>query len=112
MHIQFKGLLMGWYHVNRIGKGICLGNVDEVHYNEDFIAKHTPTKDEALELKQRDIRDDELEGYETWPLYKKWMAITQDVWSFHREVNNTGCCADESSQIYSDALHYIFEKCY
>ena len=40
------------------------------------------------------------------------MAITQDVWSFHREVNNTGCCADESSQIYSDALHYIFEKCY
>ena len=44
MHIQFKGLLMGWYHVNRIGKGICLGNVDEVHYNEDFIAKHTPTK--------------------------------------------------------------------
>lgn len=43
MHIQFKGLLMGWYHVNRIGKGICLGNVDEVHYNEDFIAKHTPT---------------------------------------------------------------------
>lgn len=69
MHIQFKGLLMGWYHVNRIGKGICLGNVDEVHYNEDFIAKHTPTKDEALELKQRDIRDDELEGYETWPLF-------------------------------------------
>lgn len=50
MHIQFKGLLMGWYHVNRIGKGICLGNVDEVHYNEDFIAKHTPTKDEALEV--------------------------------------------------------------
>ena len=43
MHIQFKRLLMGWYHVNRIGKGICLGNVDEVHYNEDFIAKHTPT---------------------------------------------------------------------
>ena len=56
---------MGLYHVNRIGKGICLGNVDEVHYNEDFIAKHTPTTDEALELKQRDIRDDELEGYET-----------------------------------------------
>ena len=28
---------MGWYHVNRIGKGICLGDVDEVHYNEDFI---------------------------------------------------------------------------
>ena len=23
---------MGWYHVNRIGKGICLGNVDEIHY--------------------------------------------------------------------------------
>lgn len=112
MHIQFKGLLMGWYHVNRIGKGICLGNVDEVHYNEDFIAKHTPTKDEALELKLRDIRDEELDGYETWPLYKKWMAITQDAWSFHREVNDAGCCADESSQIYSDALHYIFEKCY
>ena len=29
---------MGWYHVNKIGKGICLGNVDEIHYNEDFIA--------------------------------------------------------------------------
>ena len=44
MHIQFKGLLMGWYHVNRIGKGICLGNVDEVHYNEDFIAMFTCSK--------------------------------------------------------------------
>ena len=31
---------MGWYHVNRIGKGICLGDVDKIHYNEDFIAKH------------------------------------------------------------------------
>lgn len=63
-------------------------------------------------MKQRDIRDDELEDYETWPLYKKWMVITQDAWSFHREVNDAGCCADESSQIYSDALHYIFEECY
>ena len=35
---------MGWYHVNRIGKGICLGDVDKIHYNEDFIAKHTPIK--------------------------------------------------------------------
>ena len=32
--------------------------------------------------------------------------------SFNREVNDAGCCADESSQIYSDALHYIFEECY
>lgn len=45
---------MGWYHVNRIGKGICLGDVDKIHYNEDFIAKHTPTKDEALKLKLRE----------------------------------------------------------
>lgn len=103
---------MGWYHVNRIGKGICLGNVDEIRYNEDFIAKHTPAKDEALKLKQRDIRDEELEGYEAWPLYKKWMAITQSAWSFHREVNNEGCCAKDASQIFSDALHYIFEMCY
>ena len=103
---------MGWYHVNKIGKGICLGDVDGIHYNEDFIEKHTPTKGEALELKQHDIRDDELESYEAWPLYKKWIAITQDAWSFHREVNDAGCCADESSQIYSDALHYIFEECY
>lgn len=57
---------MGWYHVNKIGKGICLGDVDGIHYNEDFIEKHTPTKGEALELKQHDIRDDELEGYEAW----------------------------------------------
>lgn len=49
---------MGWYHVNKIGKGICLGDVDGIHYNEDFIEKHTPTKGEALELKQHDIRDD------------------------------------------------------
>lgn len=65
---------MGWYHVNKIGKGICLGDVDGIHYNEDFIEKHTPTKGEALELKQHDIRDDELEGYEAWPLYKKWIS--------------------------------------
>ena len=70
---------MGWYHVNRIGKGICLGDVDKIHYNEDFIAKHTPTKDEALKLKLRDIRDEELDGYETWPLYKKWMLTPPTI---------------------------------
>lgn len=83
---------MGWYHVNKIGKGICLGNVDEIHYNEDFIAKHTPTKDEALELKQRDIRDEELDGYETWPLYKKWMIMTQDAAQMsHHKFTRTRC---------------------
>lgn len=40
MHIQFKGLLMGWYHVNRIGKGIYLGNVDEVHYKKKTEKAH------------------------------------------------------------------------
>lgn len=47
---------MGWYHVNRIGKGICLGNVDEIHYNENFIAKHTPTKGEALEVNYHHLK--------------------------------------------------------
>ena len=91
---------MGWYHVNRIGKGICLDDVDGIHYSEDFIVKHTPTKDEALKLKQHDIRDDELEGYETWPLYKKWMAITQDVARMnHRKFTQMRCIIFSKSAI-------------
>lgn len=31
---------MGWYHVNNTGKGINLGDGEEVHYNEDFLARY------------------------------------------------------------------------
>lgn len=48
---------MGWYHVNKIGKGICLGDVDGIHYNEDFIEKHTPTKGEALEVNYHHLKE-------------------------------------------------------
>lgn len=38
---------MGWYHVNNSGKGINRGYVEDFRYNEEFLAKNVPSKEES-----------------------------------------------------------------
>lgn len=39
---------MGWYHVDHFGKGIFMGEARKIKYNEDFLAKYVPSKEEAI----------------------------------------------------------------
>lgn len=39
---------MGWYHVDHFGKGIFMGEARKIKYNEDFLAKYVPSKEEAV----------------------------------------------------------------
>lgn len=41
---------MGWYHADRTGKGILLGKTSDIHFDETFLAKYAPTKEEAKKL--------------------------------------------------------------
>lgn len=43
---------MGWYHVDHFGKGIFMGEARKIKYNEDFLAKYVPSKEEAVALEK------------------------------------------------------------
>lgn len=78
---------MGWYHVNNTGKGINLGDGEEVHYNEDFLARYVPTKEEVLALVPS-FKNEDLEGYEAWPLCMKFVAAAGDWYNLHLKMTS------------------------
>lgn len=103
---------MGWYHVNNTGKGINLGDGEEVHYNEDYLAKYAPTKEEVLDLVPS-FKNEDLEGYESWPLGMKFVAAAGDWYNLHRAKDyGSDCLKEEAHIIYANALCHVFEKCY
>ena len=103
---------MGWYHVNNTGKGINLGDGEEVHYNEDFLARYVPTKEEVLALVPS-FKNEDLEGYEAWPLGMKFVAAAGDWYNLHRAKDyGSDCLKEEAHIIYANALCHVFEKCY
>lgn len=103
---------MGWYHVNNTGKGIVLGYGKDIHYNEEFFANYVPTKEEVLKT-ARTIRKEDLEGYETWPLYVKFAAAADDSWALQRARNRGNSYLEKDAyQFYTEALHTAFEKSY
>lgn len=101
---------MGWYHVNNSGKGINLGNGEDIHYNEEFLAKYAPTKEEVLET-VKSMSKEELEGYESWPLCMKLVAAAGDWYDLRRaKERGSDCLKDEAYTIYANALSRAFEK--
>lgn len=103
---------MGWYHVNNTGEGINLGDGEEVHYNEDYLAKYAPTKEEVLDLVPS-FKNEDLEGYESWPLGMKFVAAAGDLYNLHRAKDyGSDCLKEEAHIIYANALRHVFEKCY
>lgn len=103
---------MGWYHVNNTGKGITLGDGEEVHYNEDYLAKYAPTKEEVLDLVPS-FKNEDLKGYESWPLYMKFVAAAGDWYNLRRAKDyGSDCLKEDAHIIYANALCRVFEKCY
>lgn len=93
---------MGWYHVNNTGKGINLGDGEEVHYNEDFLARYVPTKEEVLALVPS-FKNEDLEGYEAWPLGMKFVAAAGDWYNLHRAKDyGSDCLKEEAHIIYAE----------
>lgn len=101
---------IGWYHVNNSGKGINRGYVEDFRYNEEFLAKCAPPKEEALETVES-IRNEDLDGYESWPLYMKPVAAVGDWYDLRRaKERGSDCLKDEAYTIYANALPRAFEK--
>lgn len=101
---------IGWYHVNNSGKGINRGYVEDFRYNEEFLAKCAPPKEEVLETVES-IRNEDLDGYESWPLYMKPVAAVGDWYDLRRaKERGSDCLKDEAYTIYANALPRAFEK--
>ena len=102
---------MGWYHVDRTGKGVFLGNTDALHFDEAFLAKYAPTRKEAEKLLNEAERHANLKDYETWPLYKKYIVAPGNSYRFESWCHETDeDYKERSSQIYSNGMHIAFEK--
>lgn len=101
---------MGWYHSNRIGKGIFLGNKDCIKIDIEKLAKYLPDKDEEVML-INDISEDVLKTYEEWPLLWKFAAMDENQQYFWRNRLLEELAYDEA-YILINTLHYCFEKKY
>ena len=104
---------MGWYHVDRTGKGILLGDTEKVNFDEAFLAKYAPTKEEAEKLLREERCEVDLDDFANWPLHKKFMATPENLWRFaswYYRPNRD--FSDQASEIYSNAMSIVFEKMY
>lgn len=104
---------MGWYHVDRTGKGIFLGKTSDIHFNEAFLAKYAPTKEEAEKLLDDNERHADLDSFEDWPLHKKYMVTPGNSWRFESWYYRPDRdFSEEAPQIYSNGMSIAFEKMY
>lgn len=62
---------MGWYHVDHFGKGIFMGEARKIKYNEDFLAKYVPSKEEAIAFGKGEYGEAKFADYDSWPVVKK-----------------------------------------
>lgn len=58
---------MGWYHVDHFGKGIFMGEARKIKYNEDFLAKYVPSKEEAIAFGKGEYGEAKFADYEMPP---------------------------------------------
>lgn len=73
---------MGWYHVDRTGKGFCLGGETELEFNMEALGKYLPEKQE-VETELRRIVGDAAEKYDEWPLLWKFAALdVNKIWDW------------------------------
>lgn len=101
---------MGWYHVDRKGKGITLGYAENVHIDMEKLSKYLPDKGEA-EGAFSCIPDALTKTYEDWPLLWKFAALDKSMrWKW--ESGHTENFEDYQPEILANAMHYCFEKKY
>lgn len=101
---------MGWYHINRRGKGIVLGLSDEIHIDMEKLSKYLPEMGTA-EGAFKNISEARIKTYESWPLLWKFAALDKSMsWEWGRD--RTENFEDYEETIIANAMHYCFEKKY
>ena len=75
---------MGWYHVDHFGKGIFMGEARKIKYNEDFLAKYVPSKEEAIAFGKGEYGEAKFADYDSWPVVKK-LAVVPATVATHRQ---------------------------
>lgn len=101
---------MGWYHVDRTGKGFCLGDETELEFNMEALGKYLPERSE-VETELRRIVGDAAEKYDEWPLLWKFAALdVNKIWDWSHGY--TDDFEQDKNGILADTMHYCFEKRY
>lgn len=101
---------MGWYHVNRAGKGFCLGDEYNLKFNMESLSQYLPDKSETENI-LRQIAGDAVDTYDEWPLLWKFAAldpIRGRDWSYGYMKEFESC----KNSILANTMHYCFEKRY
>lgn len=82
---------MGWYHVDHFGKGIFMGEARKIKYNEDFLAKYVPSKEEAIAFGKGEYGEAKFADYDSWPVVKKLAVVPKNLWAlsgdYYGELN-------------------------
>lgn len=101
---------MGWYHVNREGKGYCLGSEYDLKLDMEELGKYLPDRSETENVLRQTAKD-AVDTYDEWPLLWKFATLDPDqtgAW----DRGETDAFERDKTAILANALHYCFEKRY
>lgn len=68
---------MGWYHVNREGKGYCLGSEYDLKLDMEELGKYLPDRSETENVLRQTAKD-AVDTYDEWPLLWKFATLDPD----------------------------------
>lgn len=101
---------MGWYHVNRTGKGFFLGSTIALPIHMDPLLKYLPEREEVKQEYAK-IPERFLATYDEWPDLWKFAALDERMrWNWRE--GRTDWFEDSEHEILVGAMHYCFEKKY
>ena len=103
---------MGYYHVGETGKGMYMGDLDDVSLKIEKLAPFLPKFSETKRL-MRAIPKELLKTYDKWPLLWKVAALdANQTYKFQHGCMN--CFEDPhvKKEILIYTLHFFFEKRY
>lgn len=98
---------MGWYHVERKGKGICLGNECKIVFEEERLVPYLLSKAEAMPIIK--LPEKEAEDYDEWPVLRKLASLDEYCADC---INEQYFFEDHRNYIIAKSMHYCFEKHY
>ena len=103
---------MGWYHVDHFGKGIFMGEARKIKYNEDFLAKYVPSKEEAIAFGKGEYGEAKFADYDSWPVVKKLAVVPKNLWALSGDYYGELNYDEHAYNLCANALDFVFEKCY
>lgn len=99
---------MGWYHVAKSGKGMYLGAVNEIVFQEDKLIPYLPSKNEAIKIGE--ISEEKWKDYEKWSILQKLASVDRIIGPYYLEDENY--FDDGPNRIVANGMHWCFEKRY